>query len=109
MINHAGDPTTLYSTLKSVKDFMKSNLDEPVFLGVFDDESDPLYKLFLEANDEIRDEYKFGHTFSKDVKKMFALKKDSAIVVVHPEYLVSNYENRYQFYTVSSIVCEDFS
>jgi len=102
MIRHAGDATTLYATYKNVKDFMVSNGDEAVFLGVFEDAEDPLYKLFIEANDELREDYKFGHTFNAEIKKMFGLKGESAIVVVHPEYLISNYEKRYQFYTDKS-------
>lgn len=99
MEKHSGDATTLYETLKQVEKFMGSNGDEVVYLGVFDDENDPLYKLFLGANDELRDDYQFGHTFSKDVKAKFALKGESAIIVVHPEYMISNYEKKYQFYT----------
>jgi len=102
MIRHSGDATTLYATYKNVKDFMVSNGDEPVFLGVFEDVEDPLYKLFIEANDELREDYQFGHTFNAEIKKMFGLKGESAIVVVHPEYLISNYEKRYQFYTDKS-------
>merc|ERR1712002_916189 len=74
MIRHSGDATTLYATYKNVKEFMVSNGDEPVFLGVFEDIEDPLYKLFVEANDELREDYQFGHTFSSEVKKMFGLK-----------------------------------
>jgi len=99
MISHSGDATKLFESHKSVKEFMVSNGDEAVFLGVFKDVEDPLYKLFIEANDELREDYKFGHTFNAKTKDMFGLKGESAIVVCHPEYLISNYEKRYQFYT----------
>jgi protein disulfide-isomerase A4 len=99
MIRHSGDATTLYDSYKSVKEFMVSNGDGAVFLGVFKDAEDPLYKLFIEANDELREDYKFGHTFNAKVKDTFGLKGESAIVVCHPDYMISNYEKRYQFYT----------
>jgi len=102
MIRHSGDATTLYALHKDVKEFLVSNGDGPVFLGLFKDLDDPLYKLFVEANDELREDYQFGHTFDAEAKKVFGLKGESAIVVVHPEYMISKYEKRYQFYKDTS-------
>ena len=99
MIGQAGLPTDLQASLNVVKKFIKSNFDEPVMLGVFDNEEDAMFKLFIEANNEIRDEYRFGHTFDPAVKKFFKLDQ-SAIMVIHPEHLVSKYEKRYQIYKV---------
>ena len=99
MIGQAGLPTELQASLNVVKKFIKSNFDEPVMLGVFDNEEDAMFKLFIEANNEIRDEYRFGHTFDPAVKKFFKLDQ-SAIMVIQPEHLVSKYEKRYQIYKV---------
>lgn len=99
MIGQAGIPTELQASLSVVKKFIKSNFDEPVMLGMFDNEEDVMFKLFIEANNEIRDEYRFGHTFDPSVKKFFKLDQ-SAIMVIHPEHLVSKYEKRYQIYKV---------
>jgi len=98
MNNQAGLPTKLQESLAIVKKFMKSNLDEPVFLGVFDNEEDEFFKLFVEANNDLRDDYVFGHTFDAAVKTFFKLKQ-SAIVIIHPEHLVSKHEKRYQMFT----------
>ena len=99
MERQAGPPSREIYTLKGVKDFMKSNFDEPVILGVFEDENDPMLKLYYEANQELRDDYSFGHTFEKEVKKLVGV-EGSAIVVVHPVHLRSEYEPKYRIFKV---------
>lgn len=92
LINKVGPPTTLKKTLRDVKNFVKdSNNDDAVILAVVDNEEDPMYKLYVEANNDVRDDYSFGHTFAKDAKKYFQL-KESAILLIQPEHLQSKYE-----------------
>ena len=102
MISQAGDPTKLYETLADVKKFLKSNLDEPVILGVFESKEDPLFKLYIDSNNAVRDDYVFGHTFASDAKPYFGLKV-SSILIAHPEYLLTQHEPKYQLFDVSYI------
>jgi len=106
MERQAGPPSREIHTLKGVKDFMKSNFDEPVILGVFQDENDPMLKLYYEANQELRDDYSFGHTFEKEVKKLFGV-EGSAIVVVHPVHLRSEYEPKYRIFKDAKAAASD--
>ncbi|XP_047136249.1 protein disulfide-isomerase A4 [Hydra vulgaris] len=101
MLNQAGDPTKLYETMTDVKKFLKSNLDEPVILGVFDSKDDPLYKLYIDSNNAVRDDYVFGHTFAADAKHYFGLKV-SSIIIAHPEYLLTQYEPKYRAFDDAS-------
>jgi len=94
LVNQEGQPTKHKATLKDVKKFLKEpNNDSPHIIAVADNEEDPIFKLFIEANNDVRDEYSFGHTFAKDAKKHFGLKK-SGILLVHPEHLQSKYESK---------------
>ena len=86
--------------MKDVKKFLKEpNNDSPHIIAVADNEEDPIFKLFIEANNDVRDEYSFGHTFAKDAKKYFGIKK-SAIILVHPEHLQSKYESKQHVFKV---------
>ena len=87
--------------MKDLKNFLKEpNNDSPHIIAVADSEEDPIFKLFVEANNDVRDEYSFGHTFAKDAKKYFGLKK-SAILLVQPEHLQSKYEKKQHVFKVS--------
>lgn len=103
MINQEGPATSHKATLKEVKSFLKEpNNDAPVILAVVDSDEDSIYKLFLEANNDVRDDYSFGHTFAKDAKKHFGL-KTSAILVIHPEHLRSKHESKFHVFKVNMI------
>jgi len=94
MENQFGPSSKLKPTLKDVKEFVKDATDDLLILGVFKDENDPLFVTFLDANNDLREEYTFGHTFDKQAMAFFHL-KESSIIVVHPRHLVSQYEPKY--------------
>jgi len=97
----SGDPSEIQKTLKDAKKFVKSNADEPVMFGVFENEEDPMLKLFFDANNPLRDDYVFGHTFDPEAKAFFKL-SGSSIMVVHPPHLQSKYEKQYNVLSVDA-------
>ena len=99
MENQFGPSSKLKPTLKDVKEFVKDATDDLLILGVFKDENDPLFVTFLDANNDLREEYTFGHTFDKQAMAFFHL-KESSIIVVHPRHLVSQYEPKYPVFKV---------
>ena len=101
MEGQVGPSSKLKQTLKDVKDFLKGATDDLVILGIFKDESDPLFVIFLAANNDLRDEYSFGHTFDKKAMGHFNI-KESSILVIHPRHLVSQYEPKYHIFKVTS-------
>ena len=101
MEGQVGPSSKLRPTMKEVKEFMKSAVDDLVILGIFSDESDPLFVTFLEANNDLRDEYSFGHTFDKNAMSHFGV-KESSILIIHPHHLVSQYEPKYNIFKVST-------
>ena len=100
MDGQVGPSSKLKPTLREVKEFMKQTIDDFVVLGVFSDENDPLYTTYLEANNDLRDDYVFGHTFDGKAKKHFSI-KESSIIIIHPSHLVSKYEPKYQIFKVN--------
>ncbi|XP_065053857.1 protein disulfide-isomerase A4-like [Rhopilema esculentum] len=97
MEGQVGPSSKLKPTLREVKEFMKQAIDDFVVLGVFSDENDPLYTTYLETNNDLRDDYAFGHTFDGQAKKHFSI-KESSIIIIHPSHLTSKYEPKYQIF-----------
>lgn len=101
MINQEGDPTELKATLKDVKNFLKKpDYDDVSILAVVKSKDDPIYQLYVNANNDIREDYDFGHTFSEDVWKHFGLKK-SAVLLIHAEHIRTKHEPKFHKFDVS--------
>lgn len=98
MQGQVGPSSKILSSLKAVTDFMKERGDL-VILGFFDEESDKLLEQYLEANNDIRDDYAFGHTFDPAAKKHFGIKQ-SSVVLFHPEKFRSKYEDKHIVFKV---------
>eukprot|EP00794_Sanderia_malayensis_P003075 gene3075-3540_t len=94
MEGQVGPSSKLRPSLKEVKEFVKQAKDDFVVLGLFKDEDDPLFLTYLEANNDLRDEYTFGHTFDGKAKDMIGV-KESSIVIIHPSHLISSHEPKY--------------
>ena len=94
-----GPSSKIKTTLKDVKEFIKSAFDDIVILGLFKDEHDPMFQTYLDANNDLRDDYTFGHTFDQGAKDMLGVKK-SSVLVIHPEHLRSKFEPKHQSFMV---------
>ena len=92
MRGQVGPSSKIMSSLKAVTDFMKERNDL-VIVGFFEDENDKLLEQYLEANNDIRDDYAFAHTFDAAAKKHFGITK-SSIVLFHPERFRSKFEDK---------------
>lgn len=102
MRGQVGPSSKELSSLKAVTDFMKER-DELVVVGFFKDGSDKLLEKYLEANDDIRDDYPFAHTFDAAAKKHFGITK-SSIVLFHPERFRSKFEDKHIVFKVRESV-----
>ena len=98
MRSQVGPSSKEMSSLKAVRDFMKER-DELVIVGFFKDASDKLFETYLEANNDIRDDYPFSHTFDAAAKKHFGITK-SSIVMFHPERFRSKFEDKHIVFKV---------
>ena len=92
MRGQVGPSSKILSSLKAVTDFMKER-DEEVIVGFFENKSDKLLEQYLEANNDIRDDYAFAHTFDPAAKKHFGV-KGSSVVLFHPERFRSKFEDK---------------
>ena len=99
MQNQVGPSSKILSSLKAVTDFQK-DADDLVILGFFENDEDKLLETYYAANNDLRDDYKFGHTFDAAAKKRFNIKK-SSIIMVHPEKFRSTYEPKHVVFEVS--------
>ncbi|XP_074624650.1 protein disulfide-isomerase A4-like [Acropora palmata] len=93
MREQVGPSSKILTSLKALTDFMKERDDE-VIVGFFENESDKLLEQYLEANNDIRNDYSFAHTFDPAAKKHFGI-KGSSIVLFHPEQFRSKFEDKH--------------
>ncbi|XP_046846984.1 protein disulfide-isomerase A4-like isoform X2 [Xenia sp. Carnegie-2017] len=93
MQRQVGPSSKLLPTKKAVMTFVKE-WDDVVIMGFFDNEDDKMLTDYLEANNDIRDEYRFGHTFDVDARKAFGFNKNT-IALIQPENFRSKYEEKY--------------
>lgn len=99
MRSQVGPSSKIKSSLKAVTDFMKER-DDVVIMGFFKDESDTLLEQYLEANNDIRDDYNFAHTFDATAKKHFGI-TESSVVMFQPEKFGSKYEDKHIVFKVN--------
>lgn len=92
MIEQSGPPSKEIPSLKQVQEFLKDG-DDVVVIGVFKVESDPAYKLYQDAANNLREDYKFHHTFSTEIAKFLKV-SPGKLVVMQPEKFQSKYEPR---------------
>lgn len=99
MQNQVGPSSKLLHSKKAVVDFVKE-WDDVVIMGFFEKKTDEMVEKYLEANNDIRDDYRFGHTFDLHARKLFGFEKN-AIALIQPEKFRSKYEDKYIAFKVS--------
>ena len=93
MQGQVGPSSKLLQTKKAVMDFVKG-WDDVVIMGFFENENDEMLSQYLEANNDIRDDYRFGHTFDLEARKSFGFQKNT-ITLIQPEKFRSKYEDKF--------------
>lgn len=92
MIEQSGPPSKAIVALKQVQEFLKDG-DDVIIIGVFTAESDPAYQQYQEAANNLREDYKFHHTFSTEIAKFLKV-SSGKLVVMQPEKFQSKFEPR---------------
>ncbi|XP_032101011.1 protein disulfide-isomerase A4 isoform X3 [Sapajus apella] len=92
MIEQSGPPSKEILTLKQVQEFLKDG-DDVIIIGAFKGESDPAYQQYQDAANNLREDYKFHHTFSTETAKFLKVSQGQ-LVVMQPEKFQSKYEPR---------------
>ncbi|XP_075862808.1 protein disulfide-isomerase A4 isoform X2 [Microcebus murinus] len=92
MIEQSGPPSKEILAPKQVQDFLKDG-DDVIIIGVFEGESDPAYQQYQDAANNLREDYKFHHTFSTEIAKFLKV-SPGKLVVMQPEKFQSKYEPR---------------
>ncbi|XP_034017272.1 protein disulfide-isomerase A4-like [Thalassophryne amazonica] len=90
MGEQAGPPSKQVQTVKQVQELIKDG-DDAVIVGVFSDEQDAAFDLYIEACNVLREDFTFRHSFSAEVSKLLKV-SPGQIVIVQPEKFRSNYE-----------------
>nr|XP_045016814.1 protein disulfide-isomerase A4 isoform X2 [Jaculus jaculus] len=90
MIEQSGPPSKEILTLKQVQEFLKDG-DDVIIIGVFKGDSDSAYQQYQDAANNLREDYKFHHTFNTEIAKFLKV-SPGKLVVMQPEKFQSKYE-----------------
>lgn len=90
MIEQAGPPSKQIQAIKQVQEFLKDG-DDVILIGVFKGDQDPDYQLYQDAANNLREQYKFHHTFSSEISNFLKV-APGKLVVMQPEKFQSHYE-----------------
>lgn len=104
MISQHGDASKFVNHLKDLKKSMKE--DAITVVGFFKNISDPLVSTYMEAANEMRDEYHFVHVTDSDIGRVYNVDMNS-IVVFMPERFQSNFEPKKHVLKKSTMTRED--
>ncbi|MGH0117502.1 UNVERIFIED_CONTAM: hypothetical protein FKN15_038022 [Acipenser sinensis] len=98
MIEQAGPPTKHIQAVKQIQEFVKDG-DDVIIVGVFADDQDAALELYRNTCNNLREDYKFYHTFSNEIAKYL---KASAgqVVMMQPEKFHSKFESKSYILTI---------
>lgn len=100
MTGQTGLPSKEQSSVRAIKEGMDSQ--RPTLVGFFKDDQDPVYKTYIEAGHDMRDDWKMFHTFSSSVASAFGAVQGS-VALFHPENLRSKFEPKMLAFSVGDV------
>ncbi|KAL0582567.1 Protein disulfide-isomerase A4 [Plecturocebus cupreus] len=80
MIEQSRPPSKEILTLKQVQEFLKDG-DDVIIIGAFKGESDPAYQQYQDAANNLREDYKFHHTFNTEIAKFLKVSRGQLVVM----------------------------
>ncbi|XP_013391677.1 protein disulfide-isomerase A4 [Lingula anatina] len=104
MKTHQGPGSKEMKTLKELKNFMSE--DDVTVVGFFNSEEDEVYKTYQESCDEIREDYKFAHTFDEASRNHYKVNAGS-VVVFNAERFYTKYEPKWHILSEKSPSVKD--
>ncbi|XP_007504590.1 protein disulfide-isomerase A4 isoform X2 [Monodelphis domestica] len=92
MIEQSEPPSKEILGVKQVQEFLKDGSDV-IIIGIFKDADDQGYQLYQDIANNMREDYKFHHTFNNEVAKFLKV-SFGKLVVMQPEKFHSKYERK---------------
>ncbi|KAM8979283.1 protein disulfide-isomerase A4 [Sarcophilus harrisii] len=92
MIEQSEPPSKEILAVKQVQEFLKEGNDV-IVIGIFKSADDQAYQLYQETVNNMREDYKFHHTFNNEVAKFLKV-SSGKLVVMQPEKFHSKYEQK---------------
>ncbi|XP_014667681.1 PREDICTED: protein disulfide-isomerase A4-like [Priapulus caudatus] len=106
MAAQAGFSSHLLNTTKDVHEYMLH--DDITIIGFFSGPSEHLFTTYLEAGNDLRDDYRFGHTFNHEVAQHYKAEPET-IVLFYPEHMHSSYEPHRHVFRENDAVPENIA
>ncbi|MGH0143843.1 UNVERIFIED_CONTAM: hypothetical protein FKN15_038431 [Acipenser sinensis] len=104
MIEQAGPPTKHIQAVKQIQEFVKDG-DDVIIVGVFADDQDAALELYRNTCNNLREDYKFHHTFSNEIAK-YLKASPGQVVMMQPEKFHSKFESKSYILTIKESTTE---
>ncbi|XP_060073857.1 protein disulfide-isomerase A4-like [Ylistrum balloti] len=95
MIKQQGEASKLKHTTKEVRHYMLK--DQITIMGFFDNINDPLLRVYMDAANDLREDFTFGHSVSKDVREEYKVNPKSVVVFI-PARFYTKYEPKWHIF-----------
>ncbi|KAJ3610539.1 hypothetical protein NHX12_022631 [Muraenolepis orangiensis] len=90
MSEQAGPPSKPVQAPKQVQELVKDG-DDAVIVGLFSNDQDPAFEIYMEACNSLREDFKFLHSFSSDVAKLLKA-SPGEVLLIQPEKFRSKHQ-----------------
>ncbi|GAB1599379.1 protein disulfide-isomerase A4-like [Argonauta hians] len=89
MISQQGDASKLKTSKKDLQKYMRE--DDITIVGFFNSLESPLMATYLDAANEVRDDYRFAHVLHEKITKSYGIDKNSIVLFI-PERFQTKFE-----------------
>ncbi|XP_033639191.1 protein disulfide-isomerase A4-like [Asterias rubens] len=106
MRKQAGDSSKLLASAKDLKNFLQEGQDDVRIVGFFKTEEEGMYKTYLNAGNDLREDYSFGHTFDHQLMNKYKVNPNSIVLFI-PERFQSKFEPKKHVLTKEDATAAD--
>jgi len=97
MVSQVGEASILSTSQKDLQKLLEENNEEIVVVGYFTDEENNLALKYIDATNNMREEYVFTHTFDSKIAEAFKVKQNTIIIYAASLFHTTFEKKKYVF------------
>ncbi|KAL3831563.1 hypothetical protein ACJMK2_023302 [Sinanodonta woodiana] len=106
MISQSGEASKMQVSLKDLQQYMAE--DAVTIIGFFDNLNDPRLRVYMDAANDLRDDFKFGHTLLPEALSTYKVNPGSVVVFSAPRFF-TKYEPKWNTLHKGEYTTDDVS
>ncbi|ESP01166.1 hypothetical protein LOTGIDRAFT_139785 [Lottia gigantea] len=106
MLSQAGEAARLLPTLSALKRFKQ--LQFITVIGFFDSEEDPNLRIYMDAANDMRDDFTFGYVLDDSIRNDYKVNVGS-VIVLNPERFFTKFEPKWHVLNKADLSVSDIT